>query len=393
VPVPRQERGRPGRRYSALIDRPNRARSSGAIHAGPLLQGDSSVPWWLTRPGRVALGALLLFAFAYTLQIARPLLLPLVLSCLLAVVLAPVVRLLRKLHLPSPLAAAIVVGAFTGATAYGVYALADPAANWIERAPGTMREIEHRLSTVKASVIEARAAADTVENIARVDGDSPPTEVTVKEPSLAARLVATTQAALLHAVEVIILLYFLLAFGETFLRKLVKLPDRMRAKIRVVEVITTIEGEISNYLLTISCINAGLGLATGIAMAVLGMPNPVLWGVMAAVLNFVPYLGSAVTLVVLTLVAILTFDTLPRALLAPAVFLALATLEGQFITPIIVGRRMSLSPPIIAIALLVGAWIWGIVGLLIAVPVLAMVKIYCAHDEDLSSVEAILSGD
>src|SRR6185295_1085924 len=98
-------------------------------------------------------------------------------------------------------------------------------------------------------------------------------------------------------------------------------------------------------------------------------------------------------LVVLTLVAILTFDTLPRALLAPGIFLALAALEGQFITPIIVGRRISLSPPIIAIALLIGAWVWGIVGLLIAVPVLAMVKIYCAHDEEMSSVEAILSGD
>lgn len=393
MPYPPEERGRPGRRYSASVDRPNRARSSGAILAGLPLPGIVPVPWWLTQPGRVALGALLLFAFAYALQIARPLLLPVVLSCLLAVVLAPVVRLLRKLRLPATLAAAIVVAAFTGGTGYVVYALADPAANWIERAPQTMREIERRLSTVKESVIEARAAADTVEDIARVDGDAPPTEVTVKEPSLAARLVATTQAALLRAAEVIILLYFLLAFGETFLRKLVRLPGRMRAKIRVVKVATKIEREISHYLLTISCINAGLGVATGIAMSLLGMPNPVLWGVMAATLNFVPYLGAAVTLVVLTLVAILTFDDLPRALLVPGVFLILSTLEGQFINPIIVGRRMSLSPPVIAIALLIGGWIWGVVGLLIAVPVLAVVKIYCAHDEELSAVEAILSGD
>jgi len=131
----------------------------------------------------------------------------------------------------------------------------------------------------------------------------------------------------------------------------------MRAKIRVVKVATTIEREISNYLLTISCINAGLGMATGIAMAFLGMPNPVLWGVMAAVLNFVPYLGSSVTLVVLSVVAILTFDTLPRAQSAPGVFFALAALESQFVTPVIVGRRMSLSPPVIALALLVGSWI------------------------------------
>lgn len=388
--APRQER--PGRRYDALIDRPNRVRSSGAILAGLPLPGIGPVPWWLTRPGRVALGALLLFAFAYALQVARPLLLPVALACLLAIALAPVVRLLRRLRLPAPAAAALVVAAFTGVSGYIVYALADPAANWIERAPQTMREIERRLSRVKASVIEARAAADTVEDITRVDGDAPPTEVTVKEPSLAARLVATTQAALLHAVEVIILLYFLLAYGETFLRKLVKLPGRMRAKIRVVKVATRIEKEVSHYLLTISCINAGLGIATGVAMALLGMPNPVLWGVMAAILNFVPYLGSSVTLVVLTIVGILTFDTLPRALSAPGVFFALAALEGQFVTPVIVGRRMSLSPPVIVLTLLVGSWIWGIVGLLIAVPVLATIKIYCAHDEDLSAVEAILGG-
>jgi len=137
----------------------------------------------------------------------------------------------------------------------------------------------------------------------------------------------------------------------------------------------------------------GLGAATAIAMSALGMPNPLLWGVLATVLNFIPYLGSAVTLLVLTIVAVLTFDTQPRALLVPAVFLFLATMEGQFINPIIVGRRMSLNPPAIVIALMVGAWIWGVVGLLIAVPGLAIVKIYCGHDEELSPVADLLGRD
>ena len=357
------------------------------------LEACTSVPWWHSRPGRAALGVLLLFALGEALRISRPLLLPLVMACLLAIVLAPIVRRLRMLHLPYPLAAAIVVAAFTGATGFGVYALADPATSWIERAPETMREIERRLRTVKASMIEARQAADTVEEMTRVDGDTPPTEVTVKEPSLAARVVATTRAALLHAVEVIVLLYFILAFGETSLRKLVRISPRLRAKIQVVKLTTEIEQEISNYLFTVACINAGLGAATAIAMSLLGMPNPVLWGVVAAVLNFVPYLGSAVTLVVLTLVAILTFDTLSGALLVPVVFLSLATVEGQFVTPIVVGRKMSMSPPAIVIALMAGAWIWGVVGLLIAVPVLAMLKIYCAHDEALSPVADLLGND
>ena len=360
---------------------------------GPLAEGYSGVPWWLTRPGRAGLAVLLVFALGYALKIARPLLLPLAISILLAVALVPLVRLLRKLRLPSPLAAGIVVAAFTIAAGGAVYALADPATEWIARTPETIRDIEKKIRKLKASVVEAREAAEKVEEITRVDGDAPPMEVTLKDPSLATRMVATTREALLLALEVVILLYFLLAFGETFMRKMVKIRPRLRSKVHLVTITTKIEEEISNYLLTVACINAGLGAATAIAMYALGMPNPVLWGVSAAVLNFIPYLGSAFTLVVLTVVAILTFDTLPRAMLVPAVFLTLATLEGQLVTPIIVGRRMSLNPPVIVIALMVGAWIWGVVGLLIAVPVLAMVKIVCAHTKELTSVAELLGND
>jgi predicted PurR-regulated permease PerM len=350
-------------------------------------------PWWITRPGRVALGALLLFALAYALRLARPLLLPIVLSGLLAVLLAPLVRLLRRLHLPAILAAAIVVAAFTGAAGTVVAMLAEPVTTWIGRAPETMRDLERRLRSVKESVMEARMAAETVEEIARVDDAPPPPEVTVKESSLAARLLETTRAAVLYAGQVVILLFFLLASGETFLRKLVRLQDRLRAKVRVVKITAEIQREFSSYLLAISCINAGLGVATALAMSALGMPNPVLWGVMAAVLNYVPYLGSTVTLVVVSLVAILTFDTVKGALLPPATFLVLATIEGQIITPMVVGRRLSLSPPVVIVTLLVGGWIWGAVGALIAVPVLAMFRIYCTHDEALSPLAELIGHD
>jgi predicted PurR-regulated permease PerM len=361
--------------------------------ASPLSEEYSSVPWWLTRPGRAGLAALLAFALAYAVRMTRPLFLPLAISFLLAVALAPIVRVLRRIHLPSPLAAGIVVAAFTVASGGAVYALADPVAKWIARAPETMRDIEQKLRRVKASVVQAREATEKVEEITRVDGGAPPAEVTVKDPSLATRMVATTRELLLIALEAVILLYFLLAFGESFLSRLVKMRPRLRSKVRLVEIASEIEREISNYLFTVTCINAGLGLATAIAMSVLGMPNPVLWGVAAAILNFIPYLGSAFTLVVLTIVAILTFETLPRAMLVPAVFLTLATLEGQLVTPIIVGRRMSLNPPVIVIALMVGAWIWGVVGLLIAVPVLAMVKIVCTHTEELNPIADLLGND
>lgn len=357
----------------------------------PLRVADRDVdPWWHSAPGRAALGVLLVFALGWALRATRAVLLPLVLAILIAVVLTPAVRWLRRWRLPSALAAAIVVIAFTSVLGLGVWAIADPAIGWIERAPETLHQVERRLRGVKASMVEARVAADTVEEIARVDGEAPPPEVTVKTPSLAARVVDVTRAALLHAAEVVILLYFLLACGGTFLRRLVTMQSRLRAKIRMVRITTEIEREISGFLLTTTCINAGLGIATACAMWLLDMPNPLLWGALAAVMNFIPYLGSFVTLLVLTGVAILTIDPLPRALLVPATFLGLATLEGQFITPIIVGRRMSLNPMVIAIALVAGGWIWGVVGLLIAVPLLATAKIYCSHDEALSPIADLL---
>jgi predicted PurR-regulated permease PerM len=370
-----------------------------AAASAPTQESHPPEPWWLTRPGRAGLGVLALFASAWALHLAQPFLLPLVVACLIAIVLAPLVRLLRRLRLPAPLAAGFVVLAFATATGAGVYALADPAIAWIERAPGTLREMERRLHAVKESVVEAKMAADTVEKIARVDGDPPragdppKVEVTLKPTSLAAQIVDHTSAFLLGALEVVVLLYFLLAFGGAFLRRLVRVPAGLRSKVRVVQVAAAIERDVSRYLLTVSAINAGLGIATAVTMWLLGMPNPFLWGAVAAILNFVPYLGSAFTLLVLTVTAVLAFDTLARALLAPAIFLALATIEGQVVTPIVLGRSMALSPPAIALALLAGAWIWGVVGLLIAVPVLAMARIYCAHDESLEPLALLLGRD
>src|SRR5262249_22729465 len=139
-----------------------------------------------------------------------------------------------------------------------------------------------------------------------------------------------------------------------------------------------------------ACINAGLGRATGVAMWLLGMPNPILWGVMAATFNFVPYLGSTVTLTVLTVVAVITFDSLAHAALVPAMFLVLAAMEGQIVNPIVVGRRMSLSPLVVVIALMIGGWVWGVVGVLLAVPIVVMLKIYFSHSEHLAPYADVL---
>ena len=347
-------------------------------------------PWWEAGPARGALIVLLVFALAYVLQATRQLVLPIVVALLIAIVLSPIAAWLRKLHLPHALAGGIVVLLFASAVAAGVYALADPATSWIERAPETLRDVQKKLRKLRLPMMHAQQAARQVEELANVDGQKPGPEVTVKEPSLARKLLTSTQKGLVYLAETIILVFFILAFGDEFVRNLVKIPARLRDKIHVVKILQEIKEEVSHYLFTVACINAGLGTATAIAMWLLGMPNAVLWGVMAAAFNFVPYLGSAVTLTVLTVVALITFDNLGHALLVPAVFLTLAAIEGQIVNPIIVGKRMSLSPLVIVIALMIGAWVWGVIGVLLAVPILVMVKIYFSHSEHLAPFAEVL---
>lgn len=350
-------------------------------------------PWWGTGPGRAGLIVLLVFALAYTLQVTRELVLPIVVALLIAIVLSPITRFLRKLHLPHALAAGIVVLLFAGGVVSGIYALMDPAASWIERAPQTLRDVQKKLRKIRSPMAQAQQAAKQVEELTNVDGQKPPPEVTVKEPSLARKLVTSTQKGVVYLVETILLVFFILAFGESFVRKLVKIPARLRDKIHVVKILQEIQEEISHYLFTVACINAGLGAATAIAMWLLGMPNAILWGVMAAAFNFVPYLGSAVTLTVLTVVALITFDTVAHALMVPLVFLTLATIEGQIVNPIVVGKRLSLSPLVIVVALMIGAWVWGVVGVLMAVPILVMLKIYFSHNEHLAPYAEALGKD
>ena len=346
------------------------------------------------EPG-IALVGLFVLSIVYTLYFARAILLPIVLAVLLAVVLSPPVKALARLRIPKPAGAALVLTALLCTIGYGVSKLAEPAAQWIERAPATLGELEHKLRALKKSFEGVSKAAQKVEEIAAVGDQAKQKQkvaVAVAPPSLAAKLLAGTQTFLVAAAATIVLLYFLLATGDVFLRKLVQVIPSLADKKLAVAMIRTIESDIARYLSTVTFINVGLGAATAIAMYFLGMPNPVLWGVMVGLLNYIPFLGPFVGLVVLTAVAILTFDQIGDALLVPGVFSVLIIVEGQILTPIIVGRNLTLNPVIIFIGMLFWSWLWGIVGALIAVPMLMTFKIVCDHVASLAPIGDLLSG-
>jgi predicted PurR-regulated permease PerM len=202
----------------------------------------------------------------------------------------------------------------------------------------------------------------------------------------------STPRALGEIAVVLLLVFFFLSSGNGFLRRMVEIAPHLREKKMVVSIAREVQEEMSRYLVMVSLINFGLGTATAIAMALLGVPSPLLWGAVACVFNFAPYVGPLCTGLALALMGFMTFDTLGHALALPGAFFLLAAIEGQLITPTIIGRRLSLDPTAVFVWLLLWGWLWGVVGILLAGPLLACFRILCTHIEALHSI-GVLIGD
>jgi predicted PurR-regulated permease PerM len=326
------------------------------------------------------------------LYLARAFLMPVVLALLLRLVLAPIVRALKaRAHVPEPLGAALLLAALLGVGMYGAYRLAGPAAAWLDSAPESLRRIETKLRTIRKPVEQVSKAADRVESMATgTDPDQVPA-VTIKPTSLRDRLFSRTSGMLTAAGMTIVLLFFLLASGDLFLRKVVRVLPTLDDKILAIEVARSIEYNISRYLLSVTLVNVAMGCLVAVAMWLIGMPNPPLWGVMVAALSYVPYVGPLTSATVLLLVGVLTYDDLGRALVAPGIYMVLDALSSNFVIPIVLGRQLELNTVVIFLAVSFWTWLWGIPGTLLAVPLLAVVKILCDAFEPLKPMAEMLS--
>jgi predicted PurR-regulated permease PerM len=337
----------------------------------------------------LAVSGLLLLAVFYTLYFAAAVFVPVALAVLLNLVLAPVVRRVRRLGIPEAAAAGVVLLVALLGIALAIIELSGPAAAWVGRAPEALIKARLLLADVVQAVQEVQKATEQMQELSKAE-QSGEQAVVLQGPNLAELFVSGTWRLGAALLITITLLYFMLASGDLFLRKLVKVLPRLQEKKRAVEIAHETEREISAYLLTITVINACLGAITALCMFMLGLPNPVLWGAAAGVLNFIPYLGPFTTMVILSLASLLTFGTWEEFILPPLVFIGLATLEGQFITPILLGRRLTLNPVVIFLSLLAWGWLWGIPGALLAVPLLAAFKIFCDHIEPLAPIGEFL---
>jgi predicted PurR-regulated permease PerM len=338
----------------------------------------------------VALWGIFVLLLLFALYAARSLALPVALAALTSLVLAPVVRSLGRLRVPAPVAAGGLLLLLLGGTGWGLVTLSGPAADWLKRAPASAGEVERKLRFLRDPVEQVSRATAEVERATRLaDAEKTPT-VVVQPRRLSEALFEQTQGFLTGLLVTAVLLFFLLSSPDGFLEKAVELLPRLQDKKRLVAAVREIEDEVSTYLLTMSAINLGFGAAVWVAMSLLGVPNAALWGVLSALTNFVPYVGALAMAFVLAGVGVLTFDTPWQMFLPAGVFVLLNGIEANLVTPFVMGRRLTLSPVVVFVWVLLWSWLWGIPGGLIAVPLLAAFKIALQHVPSLAPLARLM---
>ena len=352
--------------------------------------GSGGNPRGLSVAGRAGIG-LFVLGVLYTIYFGRSLLLPIFLALFLSAFLQPLVKKLNRFRVPDSAGAAIVVLLFLAVFGAAIYQLSAPAADWMRRGPELLRKADYKLWKLKQSIKEAEKKTQQLEDIAKLNEGKG--KVAVKGPSLTERAFTQTWLFLATATVVLALVYFLLAQGRMTLHRLAdSLKDGEQRK-RLDRLLVRIQQDIASYLSTIAVIYLVVGALTTVAMSLLGMPTPGLWGAVAFALHFIPFLGPVITFLILCTVSAIAFDTWVRILLPPLVYLTLAVLEGYLVTPIILGRRLTLNPIMVFVAFLFWGWMWGIPGVFLAVPILTGLKIICDDIEWLKPAGQLLGAE
>jgi predicted PurR-regulated permease PerM len=308
---------------------------------------------------------------------------PVALALLFALVLSSAVEALHRRGLPRSVSAVLMLVALLTIIGLTLSAVAGPAQDWFAGLPQTLQTIERKVRPLqkvlsRIELLTSRADALASANPA-AQHNAPPAAPAATPPVNAADVLVETRSGIVSTITVIILTLFLLSGGAPMLARMMAAVATDVHATHALKVIEAIRSELGRYYGTVALINLGLGVATGLTMMLLGLPNPFLWGTMAAVLNFIPYVGSATTLVVLLVVALVVFDSFGQIAAVIASYLALATIEGQVVQPLFVGHRLELNPLLVFLAVWFGGWMWGIAGITIAVPMLVALKVAAEH--------------
>jgi predicted PurR-regulated permease PerM len=339
----------------------------------------------------VVLTAIFAIMLLCVLYLARAVIVPVLLALVLRLFLQLPLSFLMRHRVPRILAVMIVMVGFLGGIGLLGSTLGGPASDWIANAPTNFSHMKDRIAFIKRPLDRLESSAHKIESL--VVANSPNTRtVTLAGPSIGGFVFANTQSLVRGIATVILLLFFLLTAGDTFKRRLVEIMPRLSDKKHAVEIVNEIENSISGYLLTITVINAGLGILTGLAFFLCGMPAPALWGAIAFAFNFIPFIGPLCGMVIFTMAGLFTFDSNWYAFLPVGIYILFVLIEGQFVTPTIIARRFSLNPVAVIVSLIFWFWMWGTPGALLAMPMLTAFKILCDHVGPLNAIGHFLEG-
>lgn len=330
-----------------------------------------------------------LVAFAY---FARIVVVPVLFACVAALALKTPVSWLVHCRLPTALASALVLGVFVAGISFAATYLGRPAVAWAASAPETIPRLRMKFQHVLQPAAHLSAAASSVGTLVpAADNTRKATPVEVKDNHVANSVFSWTSNLLAGIGETLVLVFLLLASGDTFMHKLVRIMPRLRDKKQAVEISREIQHSISTYLFSVGLINLCLGLAVAAALHLVGMPNALMWGGVAACVNFIPYFGPVLGVVAVGLGGLLAFDPIGRGLLPAGLYFVLHFIEANLITPHVLGRRFTLNPVIIFVALIFGIWLLGAAGALLAVPLLVTAKVICDRVPSLHLLGGLLA--
>jgi predicted PurR-regulated permease PerM len=356
-----------------------------------------------------SLAVIAVLAAIYALHWAGAVVIPVLLGLMCSYALTPLVDRLQAWHIPRALSAATLMLAIAGGAASTVYALGDDATAMIESLPEAAQKLQRALRSTRGEpespIAKVQRAAAKLEQAAEVTAAvTPPAPATSKgvarvqvEPprfSIKTHLWNGTLGLvglLGQALVVLFITFFLLVSGDTFRRKMVRIAGpRLSQKKITVQVLDEINLQIQRYLQVQIFTSVLVGALTWLALLGFGMEHAAVWGIVAALLNLVPYVGSLVTAGALALAGFLQFGTLGMALAIGGVSLAINTLEGNLLTPWLTGRAARMSPLVIFIGVLAFGWLWGLWGLLLGAPLLMAAKVVCDHVDGLKPVGELL---
>lgn len=335
----------------------------------------------------ILLAGIFLILLTAALKLGAGLLLPIAIAGLFALLLDPPVRALRRLGVPTTVGAGVLVFGTVGLLVSGGVLMAGPAGDWVESAPKTLVQAQTKVRKLLRPWQETARKVEKATETAPPGG--PPT-VQLKTPGLLQRLRVSTTSFVVTLFTVVFLTYFLLAMLPTFRTKLADLIGSAAGAGHVEAVMTEVEVQMSRYMLINTLTSAGVGVATWGVLAALGLPNAALLGVVAFLMNFIPYAGAVATLALIAVAALVAFDDTGRVLLVVGGSAAINLLEGYIITPHLMGRHLPLNPVAIFVGLLYWGWVWGPVGALVAVPMTVMIQVVCSRIEALKPMAVLL---